>query len=79
MFGRLGLEQILHAGGEHVAAGGTDQLVVLIGLVDVHADDQEDHAQQAQTGQQDDFQADGESVEHRANSRMDEVLAAGRG
>jgi len=37
-----------------------DQIIVLIGLVDVHAHYQGDYTQQAQTGQQDDFQADGQ-------------------
>jgi hypothetical protein len=32
----------------------------LIGLVEIHADDQRDHAEQAQTGEQDSFQADGQ-------------------
>ncbi|MNY17192.1 hypothetical protein D3C86_1504930 [compost metagenome] len=60
MLGGFGLEQVLHAGGEHCAAGIADQIIVLIGLVDVHAHYQGDDAQQAQTGQQDDFQADGQ-------------------
>ncbi|MNG18476.1 hypothetical protein D3C84_1025460 [compost metagenome] len=60
MFGGFGLEQVLHTGGEHSAAGIADQRIVLIGLVEVHAHDQRDHAEQAQTGEQDDFQADGE-------------------
>ena len=60
LLGGLGLEQVLHTGGEHSAAGIADQIIVLIGLVDVHAHYQGDYAQQAQTGQQDDFQADGQ-------------------
>ncbi|MNF79538.1 hypothetical protein D3C84_617510 [compost metagenome] len=47
LLGSLGLKQVLHAVGEHFAAGGADQLIVLVGLVEVHADDQDDHAQQA--------------------------------
>ena len=47
LLGSLGLQQILHAVGEHLAAGGADQRIVLIGLVDVHALDQRDHAKQA--------------------------------
>ncbi|MNO80976.1 hypothetical protein D3C76_722010 [compost metagenome] len=60
LLGGLGLEQVLHTVGEHCAAGSADQFIVLIGLVEVHAHDRCDHAKQAQTGQQDDFQADGQ-------------------
>ncbi|MCY1363521.1 hypothetical protein D9M69_502880 [compost metagenome] len=60
LLGGLGLEQVLHTGGKHSAAGIADQIIVLIGLVEVHAHDQGDYAQQAQTGQQDDFQANGQ-------------------
>ncbi|MNP85828.1 hypothetical protein D3C76_1857370 [compost metagenome] len=60
MLGGLGLEQVLHTVGKHSAAGGADQFIVLIGLVEVHAYDRCDHAKQAKAGQQDDFQADGQ-------------------
>ncbi|PMQ07103.1 hypothetical protein PseAD21_28190 [Pseudomonas sp. AD21] len=68
LLGSLGLQQVLHTGGEHLAAGVADQIVVLVGLVNVHADDQRDHTEQAQAGEQDDFQANGERVEHGAIS-----------
>ncbi|MNS69322.1 hypothetical protein D3C72_1026310 [compost metagenome] len=78
LFGGFGLQQILHTGGEQFIAGVTDQFVVLVGLVDVHADDQRDHTEQAQTGEQDDFQANGQSVEHGAISRMNKRVAFGQ-
>ncbi|MNF67129.1 hypothetical protein D3C84_489350 [compost metagenome] len=73
-----GLQQVLDTGGQHLCAGSADKLIVLIGLVDVHTDNQPDHTQQAQSGQQHDFKADGKRVEHGAISRMDDWLASGR-
>ncbi|MNJ50717.1 hypothetical protein D3C77_460000 [compost metagenome] len=64
LFPGAGLQECLDVVGEHGGAGFADQLIALVRLIQVDADDQGNHAEQAKAGEQNDFQADRERVEH---------------